>query len=55
MDNIVKMIIDGMNTMIYPDDRLLERIIVQNFERGIWLDFHSPMLTLVQAFTTDLR
>ena len=29
VDNIVKLIVDGMVTIIYPDDRLLERIVVQ--------------------------
>ena len=28
VDNIVKLIVDGMVAVIYPDDRLLERIIV---------------------------
>ena len=32
VDNIVKLIIDGMTTVIYPDDKLLERIVVQKFD-----------------------
>jgi crossover junction endodeoxyribonuclease RusA len=35
VDNIVKLILDGMVAIIYPDDRLLERIIVQKFEPGV--------------------
>jgi crossover junction endodeoxyribonuclease RusA len=27
VDNIVKLIIDGMITVIYPDDRLVERVV----------------------------
>jgi Holliday junction resolvase RusA-like endonuclease len=35
VDNIVELIVDGMITIIYPHDRLLERITVQKFEPGI--------------------
>jgi crossover junction endodeoxyribonuclease RusA len=34
VDSIVKLIVDGMVAVIYPTDRLLERIIVQKFEPG---------------------
>lgn len=49
IDNIVKLIIDGMVTIIYPDDRVLERIIVQKFEPGIEAVFRSLTPTLEQA------
>ncbi|WP_428493392.1 RusA family crossover junction endodeoxyribonuclease [Rhodopila sp.] len=35
VDNIVKLIIDGIKTILYPDDRVLERIVVQKFEPGV--------------------
>lgn len=53
VDNIVKLIVDGMVTVIYPDDRLLERIIVQKFEPGIAAIFHSLTPTLEQATETE--
>ena len=53
VDNIVKLIIDGMNTIIYPDDQLLERIIVQKFEPDVDVVFQSLTPTLEQAAETD--
>lgn len=53
VDNIVKLIVDGMATIIYPDDRLLERIVVQKFEPGVESVFHSLTPTLEQAVETD--
>ena len=53
VDNIVKLIVDGMVTIIYPDDRLLERIIVQKFEPGVESVFRSLTPTLEQAVETD--
>jgi endodeoxyribonuclease RusA len=53
VDNIVKLIVDGMIAIIYPDDRLLERITVQKFEPGVESVFHSLTSTLEQAAETD--
>lgn len=53
VDNIVKLIVDGMVTIIYPDDRLLDRIIVQKFEPGVESVFRSLTPTLEQAVETD--
>jgi hypothetical protein len=53
VDNIVKLIIDGMTTIIYPDDRILERIIVQKFEPGVEPVFLSLTPMLGQAVETD--
>jgi crossover junction endodeoxyribonuclease RusA len=53
VDNIVKLIVDGVVTIIDPDDRLLERIIVQKFEPGVESVFHSLTPTLAQAVETD--
>ena len=46
IDNIVELIIDGMIPVFYPEDEVLERIVVQKFEPGIEAVFHdlSPML-----------
>lgn len=52
VDNIVKLILDGMVAVIYPDDRVLERITVQKFEPGIESVFSSLTLALEQAIET---
>jgi Holliday junction resolvase RusA-like endonuclease len=53
VDNIVKLIVDGMITIIYPDDRLLERIIVQKFEPGVESAFRSLTPTLERAVEAE--
>ncbi len=53
IDNIVKLIPDGMNTIIYPSDRLLEWITVQKFEPGIVFVFRSLTPTLEKATETE--
>ncbi|HJS84875.1 MAG TPA: RusA family crossover junction endodeoxyribonuclease [Acetobacteraceae bacterium] len=53
VDNIVKPILDGMIKVIYPDDRFLERIIVQKFEPGVEVIFRSLTPTLEQALEID--
>ena len=53
IDNIVKLIVDGMITIIYPNDRLLERITVQKFEPGIVSVFRSLTPTLERATETE--
>ena len=49
VDNIVKLILDGMKTVIYPDDDLVERVTVQKFEPGITWTFRSLTLKLEEA------
>ena len=49
VDNIVKLILDGMITVIYPNDRLLERVIVQKFEPGVVSIFNSLTSTFAEA------
>ena len=39
VDNIVKPILDGMKSAVYPDDKVVERVLVQKFEPGIERDF----------------
>jgi crossover junction endodeoxyribonuclease RusA len=53
VDNIVKLIVDGMVAIIYPDDQLLERIIVQKFEPGVEAIFRSLSPMLEEAIETD--
>jgi crossover junction endodeoxyribonuclease RusA len=53
VDNIVKLIIDGMDKIVYPNDRLIERVIVQKFEPGVEVVFHSLTPTLEEALETD--
>jgi crossover junction endodeoxyribonuclease RusA len=53
VDNIVKLIVDGMVPILYPNDRVLERIVVQKFEPGVESIFHSPTPTLSQAIETE--
>jgi crossover junction endodeoxyribonuclease RusA len=53
VDNIVKLIVDGMVAVIYLDDPILERIIVQKFEPGVEAVFHSLTPTLERAVETD--
>ena len=52
IDNIVKPILDGMNTIVYPDDRLVERLLVQRFEPGIPWSFSRPTSQLGLALDT---
>lgn len=53
VENIVKLIADGMITIIYPDDRVLERITVQKFEPGVEIVFGSLTPMLEQAAETE--
>jgi crossover junction endodeoxyribonuclease RusA len=53
VDNIVKLIIDGMIAVVYPSDHLIERIVVQKFEPGVEAIFHAPTPTLAQAIETE--
>ncbi|MSP01337.1 MAG: RusA family crossover junction endodeoxyribonuclease [Acetobacteraceae bacterium] len=53
VDNIVKLIVDGMITIFYPDDQLLERVMVQKFEPGVEVVFYSLTPTLEQATETE--
>jgi Holliday junction resolvase RusA-like endonuclease len=48
LDNIVKLIIDGMGKILYPDDQLIERI-----EPRVEWDFISTTPTLAQAVKSD--
>lgn len=53
VDNIVKPIIDGMEKVIYPSDRLIERIVAQKFEPGVAWTFKSLTPTLEAALEME--
>lgn len=53
VDNIVKLILDGMIFIIYPNDRHLERVTVQKFEPGVESIFRALTPTLERATKTD--
>lgn len=46
IDNIVKLILDGMMPHLYQDDAQIERVVVQKFERGRIFSFTDPSDTL---------
>ena len=49
VDNIVKLIVDGMVGVVYRDDQVIERIVVQKFEPGTPWTFRNPTPTLSMA------
>lgn len=53
VDNIVKLIMDGMLFVTYPNDRFVERVTVQKFEPGVEAVFQSLTPTLERAIETE--
>ena len=49
VDNIVKLILDGMLKIVYPDDRVVERVMVQKIEPGMIIEFASITRKLGEA------
>ena len=51
VDNIVKLILDGMLLVVYPDDRVIERVVVQKFEPDVLVEFRTftPLLERAAA------
>ncbi|GMO11926.1 MULTISPECIES: RusA family crossover junction endodeoxyribonuclease [Bradyrhizobium] len=49
VDNIVKLILDGMCRHVFVDDRQVERIVVQKFEPGSIFSFSNPTDLLIEA------
>lgn len=49
IDNIVKPIMDALNTVAYRDDNLVERVVVQKFEPEIGWEFAKPSEQLSKA------
>ena len=53
VDNIVKPILDAMITVAYPDDRMVERLLVQKFEPGMQWSFDDTTESLADALRTE--
>jgi Holliday junction resolvase RusA-like endonuclease len=53
IDNIVKLILDGMVGVAYRDDQSIERVVVQKFEPEISWRFPSPSSALQRAITME--
>ena len=53
VDNIVKPVLNGMVAVAYPDDKYIEKVVVQKFEPDIaWL-FPSPSAILSAAIDME--
>lgn len=46
LDNVVKLTLDAMSKHIYLDDRQIERLVVQKFEKDFIFPFSDPSKTL---------
>jgi crossover junction endodeoxyribonuclease RusA len=53
VDNIVKLILDGMKNVIYLEDNLIERVTVQKFEPDITWTFRSLTSKLEEAVESE--
>jgi crossover junction endodeoxyribonuclease RusA len=49
IDNIVKLILDGMCRHVFIDDRQVERVVVQKFEPGNIFSFNKPTPMMIEA------
>lgn len=49
VDNIVKLILDAMLDIVYLNDRVIERVIVQKIEPGLIVGFRSMTEKLEEA------
>lgn len=52
VDNIIKPILDAMETVVYPADNVVERVLVQRFEPGMTWSFSAPTSQLAVALDT---
>jgi crossover junction endodeoxyribonuclease RusA len=53
VDNIVKLVLDGLARCIFTDDRQIERIVVQKFEPDKIFAFADPSEMLLQALNAE--
>ena len=53
IDNIVKPIRDGLRTVAYRDDQVVDRVWVQKFEPGSLYAFCDPSPTLAAVLDTQ--
>jgi crossover junction endodeoxyribonuclease RusA len=49
VDNIVKLILDGMCRHVFVDDQQVERIVIQKFEPGSIFSFSKPTPLMIEA------
>lgn len=49
VDNMVKLVVDALKQHIYLDDRQIERIVVQKFERHKAVVFSNPSEVLTEC------
>jgi len=54
IDNIAKPILDSLKRIIYRDDRIIERLIVQKFEPGTNPQFSVPTERLARVLDEQL-
>jgi Holliday junction resolvase RusA-like endonuclease len=53
IDNIVKLILDGIKHVIYPEDSVIERVTVQKFEPDITWTFRALTPKLEEAAESE--
>jgi hypothetical protein len=53
VDNIVKLVLDGMCQHIYVDDHQVERVAAHRFEPGRIFPFSAPSATLTAAILSE--
>lgn len=53
LDNIVKYTVDGPKRVIYPDDKSVERILIQKFEPGTPRFFRALTPKLAEALDSE--
>jgi crossover junction endodeoxyribonuclease RusA len=53
VDNIVKLILDGMGRHVFIDDRQIERVVVQKFEPGNIFSFSKLTSSMIEAISGD--
>jgi crossover junction endodeoxyribonuclease RusA len=54
VDNIVKLILDGMKKVVYAEDDVVERVVVQRFEPHYPWTFRSLTAKLEEAVGSEL-
>ena len=53
VDNIVKLVLDGLSNCVFIDDRQIERVVVQKFEPDKIFAFADPSTILLQALNAE--
>lgn len=53
IDNIVKPILDGLNRVVYMDDRQVDRVLVRRIDRDQAVALSAPTATLLRAWSSS--